>query len=169
LQGILTAPCAPAVASAYLFGSVAEGRAHRESDVDVAVLLEWDAHATAVRRIDAGIRLAGALQSALGASIAFVSSFSMMREPPRPYSNIDRAGSPSAEEAMLLGVGEESARTSRALQRRMERAAVEPMGHDGGQRQLARVRSGRSPTASAARSRSATRILEEVDIFDDRI
>ena len=31
------------VVSAYLFGSHAEGRAHRESDVDVAVLLDWKA------------------------------------------------------------------------------------------------------------------------------
>jgi predicted nucleotidyltransferase len=29
------------VASAYLFGSEAAGRAHRESDVDVGVLLDW--------------------------------------------------------------------------------------------------------------------------------
>lgn len=72
LHGILAAPGAPAVASAYLFGSVAEGRAHRESDVDVAVLLEWDAHATAAERFDAGIRLAGALQSVLARTVDLV-------------------------------------------------------------------------------------------------
>lgn len=30
------------VASAYLYGSEAENRAHRESDVDIGVLLSWD-------------------------------------------------------------------------------------------------------------------------------
>ena len=30
------------VVSAHLFGSQARGRAHRESDVDVGVLLRWD-------------------------------------------------------------------------------------------------------------------------------
>lgn len=33
--------------SAYLFGSVASGRAHRDSDVDLAVLLDRDVHPTA--------------------------------------------------------------------------------------------------------------------------
>lgn len=31
----------PGLVSVYLFGSVAEGRAHQESDVDVGVLLDW--------------------------------------------------------------------------------------------------------------------------------
>jgi len=30
------------VVSAYLFGSRAEGRAHRESDLGLAILLPWD-------------------------------------------------------------------------------------------------------------------------------
>lgn len=45
------------VASAYLFGSQAEGRAHRESDVDVGVLLQWKRHATASDRFDMRVRL----------------------------------------------------------------------------------------------------------------
>jgi uncharacterized protein len=45
------------VASAYLFGSQAEGRAHRESDVDVGVLLQWDRHPTASDRFDMRVRL----------------------------------------------------------------------------------------------------------------
>jgi predicted nucleotidyltransferase len=32
----------PDVVAAYAFGSVPEGRAHRESDLDLAVLLDWD-------------------------------------------------------------------------------------------------------------------------------
>lgn len=72
LQQVLADPSAPDVASAYLFGSVAEGRAHRESDVDLGVLLAWASHATAVDRFDAGIRLAGALESAIGRTIDLV-------------------------------------------------------------------------------------------------
>jgi predicted nucleotidyltransferase len=45
------------VASAYLFGSHAEGRAHRESDVDVGVLLLWDSHPTPDDRFDMRVRL----------------------------------------------------------------------------------------------------------------
>jgi uncharacterized protein len=45
------------VASAYLFGSHAEGRAHRESDVDVGVLLQWNRHPTAHERFEMRIRV----------------------------------------------------------------------------------------------------------------
>jgi predicted nucleotidyltransferase len=45
------------VASAYLFGSHAEGRAHRESDVDVGVLLRWDRHPASSDRFDMRVRL----------------------------------------------------------------------------------------------------------------
>lgn len=45
------------VASAYLFGSHAEGRTHRESDVDVGVLLRWDRHPTPEDRFEMRIRL----------------------------------------------------------------------------------------------------------------
>lgn len=53
------------IASAYLFGSHAEGRAHRESDVDIGVLLRWDRHPTARDRFDMRIRLGSALISVL--------------------------------------------------------------------------------------------------------
>jgi predicted nucleotidyltransferase len=53
------------VASAYLFGSHAEGRAHRESDVDVGVLLQWNRHPTASERFDMRIRLGSDLISVL--------------------------------------------------------------------------------------------------------
>jgi predicted nucleotidyltransferase len=45
------------IASAYLFGSHAEGRAHRESDVDVGVLLKRDRHPTPRDRFGMQIRL----------------------------------------------------------------------------------------------------------------
>ena len=50
--------------SAYLFGSHAEGRAHRESDVDVGVLLAWDVHSTAAARFDERLRLTALLAAA---------------------------------------------------------------------------------------------------------
>ena len=50
--------------SAYLFGGHAAGRAHRESDVDVAVLLAWDVHPTARARFDERLRLWALLVSA---------------------------------------------------------------------------------------------------------
>lgn len=68
----LAEPGAPDVASAYLFGSVAEGRAHRESDVDLAVLLAWAPHATRAERFEAGIWLAGRVQASLGRSVDVV-------------------------------------------------------------------------------------------------
>jgi predicted nucleotidyltransferase len=68
----LEEPNVAVVTSAYLFGSAVEGRSHRESDVDLAVLLAWASHTTAAERFDAGIRLAGALQAALGCPVDLV-------------------------------------------------------------------------------------------------
>ena len=53
------------VASAYLFGSHAEGRAHRESDVDVGVLLHYGVYSTARARFDARVRLSARIAAAL--------------------------------------------------------------------------------------------------------
>ncbi|NIQ53233.1 MAG: nucleotidyltransferase domain-containing protein, partial [Gammaproteobacteria bacterium] len=50
----------------------AEGRAHRESDVDLAVLLAWASHPAAAERFDAGLRLAGAVQAALARTVDLV-------------------------------------------------------------------------------------------------
>lgn len=72
LAGVLSGSSAPDVVSVYLFGSVAEGRDHRESDVDLALLLAWNSHPTAADRFDAGIRLAGAVQGKLGRSVDLV-------------------------------------------------------------------------------------------------
>jgi predicted nucleotidyltransferase len=49
------------LASAYLFGSHARGHAHRDSDVDVAVLLDREAFPTARDRFEERVRLATAL------------------------------------------------------------------------------------------------------------
>jgi hypothetical protein len=52
--------------SAYLFGSHAAGRAHRDSDVDVAALLAWDVYPTAKDRFDRGVGLSALLGEVLG-------------------------------------------------------------------------------------------------------
>ncbi len=54
------------VVAAWLFGSHAEDRAHRESDVDVGVLLRWAVLATTRDRFEEGLRLAGALAGIVG-------------------------------------------------------------------------------------------------------
>ncbi len=54
-----------AVVSVYLFGSRAEGRVHRESDVDVGILMDRDALSTRRERFDASLRLGTELGGAL--------------------------------------------------------------------------------------------------------
>jgi predicted nucleotidyltransferase len=49
------------VVSVYLFGSHAEGRAHRESDIDLGMLLDWQRYPTRVERFDARVRLGSEL------------------------------------------------------------------------------------------------------------
>jgi uncharacterized protein len=51
---------------AYAFGSVAEGRAHRESDLDLAVLLDWDRIPSRDGRGRRQIELIAKLVGALG-------------------------------------------------------------------------------------------------------
>lgn len=47
---------------AWLFGSHSEGRAHADSDIDVAVLLSRSEHATSAARFDVRVRLSAALE-----------------------------------------------------------------------------------------------------------
>ena len=60
------------VVSAYLFGSQAAGRAHRESDVDVGVVLSFARHPTAGARFEARLRLLADLGAALGREVDVV-------------------------------------------------------------------------------------------------
>lgn len=53
------------IASVYLFGSQAEGRAHRESDIDVAVLFDWHRYPTRRERLDLRVSLSSELIGAL--------------------------------------------------------------------------------------------------------
>jgi predicted nucleotidyltransferase len=66
LTRALAGPRGAGVASAYLFGSHAEGRPHRESDVDVGVLFDRRALPNARDRFEAALRLSAGLQAALG-------------------------------------------------------------------------------------------------------
>jgi len=56
----------PGVVAGYLFGSHAEGRVHRDSDVDLGVLFNREVYDTARRRFEARLRLTGELGRALG-------------------------------------------------------------------------------------------------------
>jgi predicted nucleotidyltransferase len=62
----LQGPECASVVSAYLFGSHAEDRAHRESDVDVGVVLDRRALPGPRDRFEAALRLSAHLQAALG-------------------------------------------------------------------------------------------------------
>jgi predicted nucleotidyltransferase len=53
----------PAVISVYVFGSRAEGREHRESDLDLGLLLDRSAAPTRRERFDIVVRLVSALQA----------------------------------------------------------------------------------------------------------
>lgn len=66
LTRALEGPEGVSLVSAYLFGSHAEGRAHRESDVDIGVLLDRRALPGARDRFEAALRLSAHLQAALG-------------------------------------------------------------------------------------------------------
>ena len=47
------------IVAVYLFGSVAEGRSHAESDVDIGVLLDWKRFPDAASRFDVRLQLSG--------------------------------------------------------------------------------------------------------------
>jgi hypothetical protein len=57
---------APGVVSVYLFGSHAEGRSHRESDLDIGILLDWECYPDRRRRFDAKLHLAAEVGHVLG-------------------------------------------------------------------------------------------------------
>lgn len=66
VRGTLAGPAGAGVVSAYLFGSHAAGRAHRESDVDVAVLLDRAVCPDARRRFESRLQMSAQLAAALG-------------------------------------------------------------------------------------------------------
>jgi predicted nucleotidyltransferase len=58
----------PEVVSAYVFGSHSEGRSHRESDLDIGVVMDRSLCPTRRDRFEASNRLSASLQSGLGRS-----------------------------------------------------------------------------------------------------
>jgi len=65
LRRVLQTAAVPGLCSAYLFGSHREGRAHRQSDVDVAVLLDRARYPTARERFQERVRLSSWLSHRL--------------------------------------------------------------------------------------------------------
>jgi predicted nucleotidyltransferase len=72
LAAALGGGAVPGIVSAYLFGSEAEERAHRDSDLDVGVLLRHDEQPTAGERFEARLRLVAALGAAVGREVDVV-------------------------------------------------------------------------------------------------
>ena len=60
------------VVCAYLFGSFARDRAHRESDVDVGLLFAWGERPSKAERFEAALLLAGRLEAAVGRRVDLV-------------------------------------------------------------------------------------------------
>ena len=60
------------IVSAYLFGSRAEGREHRESDLDTGLLLDRSWYGTAAARFAARVRLSALLSAKTGLPVDVV-------------------------------------------------------------------------------------------------
>ena len=61
----LTANTIPGIISVYVFGSEAEGRTHRESDLDIGALLDWGVHTTSDQRFETRLALIAELSRGL--------------------------------------------------------------------------------------------------------
>ena len=66
LARLLSEGARPGLVSAYLYGSHAEERSHRESDVDVGILLRWESFPSARERFDERVTASSRLTAALG-------------------------------------------------------------------------------------------------------
>jgi len=66
LTRLFAATPPPGLVSAYLSGWDAAGRAHRESDVDLGVLLRWEVYRARSHRFDERVRLSAWLAGELG-------------------------------------------------------------------------------------------------------
>jgi predicted nucleotidyltransferase len=69
LAAIFAQPTTPRALVAYLFGSHAAGREHRESDIDLGVLLPWLAGEGSRERFETRVRLSSLLQADLHAGL----------------------------------------------------------------------------------------------------
>lgn len=66
MRGVLSTTAIRGLSAAWLFGSAAAGRLHRESDVDVGILVDCTLHPTSKDRFEVRIALGGELSGALG-------------------------------------------------------------------------------------------------------
>jgi len=66
LREILVAEAPEGVLAAYVFGSFAEGRSHRGSDIDLGVLVDRSLFPDAAARFKAGVRLSAFLSDLIG-------------------------------------------------------------------------------------------------------
>jgi predicted nucleotidyltransferase len=60
------------IVSAYLFGSAARGRLHRESDIDVGMLLDRGVYPTTADRFEARLRVSARLAAVVGRTVDIV-------------------------------------------------------------------------------------------------
>lgn len=66
IRELIDAGSFPAIVSVYLFGSVAEGREHRESDIDIGVILDRNALPSPSARFEQRLALTSALSAVSG-------------------------------------------------------------------------------------------------------
>ena len=92
LTRLLRATCPTGIISAYLFGSHAEHREHRESDVDVGVLLDRAAYLSEEARFTERVRLSAWLAAELRVSV--VDLVVLNDAPPGLASRIVTKGAP---------------------------------------------------------------------------
>jgi len=78
------------VVSVYLFGSHGEARAHRESDVDIALLLDWKSYPGRRERFEQCLRLSALMSSVLGTDA--VDTIVLNDAPPRLGAKIMATG-----------------------------------------------------------------------------
>lgn len=67
LAAVLAGPAGEGVVAAYVYGSHATGRPHRDSDLDLGILLRPADFPSRPERFEAGLRLHAALRPTLGA------------------------------------------------------------------------------------------------------
>jgi predicted nucleotidyltransferase len=72
LRGALSGSAGAGIAAVYVFGSVAEQREHRDSDLDIGVLFDFTTHPTRAARFEARLKLSADLSTALGRQLDVV-------------------------------------------------------------------------------------------------
>ena len=108
LEQVLREAAPRGLLSAYLFGSHAQGASHRESDLDVGVLLSYELYPTARHRFEEQVRLCAFLMAEL--DIRLVDVVGLNDAPPRLGRKIVSTGrrvfcsQPEADHAFVRDV-----------------------------------------------------------------